>query len=51
MGNGTNKKKTFECEKHFLSWSNIMGNYIYIIEGRTLIGREKANFVLTSNAD
>ena len=28
-----------------------MGNCIYTIEGRTLKGREKANFVLTSNAD
>ena len=46
-----NKKKTFECEKHFLNWSNITGNCIYTIEGRTLKGREKANFVLTSNAD
>ena len=48
---GQIKEKTFECEKHFLNWSNIMGNCIYTIEGRTLKGREKANFVLTSNAD
>ena len=43
-------KKTLEYKKHFLNWSNIMGNCIYKIEGRTLKGREKANFV-TSNAD
>ena len=38
-------------EQTLLNWSNIMGNCIYTIEGRTLKDREKANFVLTSNAD
>ena len=51
MGHGTNKDRLLSVKNIFLNWSNIMGNCIYTIEGRTLKGREKANFVLTSNAD
>ena len=50
-GMRTNLTNIFYCENQIPNWSNFFGNSIISIEGRTLKGREKANFVLTSNAD